>query len=98
MTRWTLGPAAGADLVRVTEFLLETYPEYAIDTSDIVVGALETLAAHPKIGRPVRKGLRELVISRGSTGYVALYLYDEAQDIAVVLRIRHQPERGYPKL
>jgi plasmid stabilization system protein ParE len=98
MTRWTLGLDAGADLVRVTEFLLEAYPEYAFDTADIVVGALETLAAHPKIGRPVRKGLRELVISRGSTGCVALYHYDEAQDIAVVLRIRHQRERGYPKL
>jgi plasmid stabilization system protein ParE len=98
MTRWVLAAEAGDDLVRLTRFLIDRFPEYAFDTADIVLGALEILAAHPKIGRPVRKGLRELVISRGSSGYLALYQYDEAQDIALVLRVKHQRERGYPKL
>lgn len=47
------------------------------------------------IGRPAGKGLRELVISRGSTGYLALYAYDEDADAVSLLAIRHQPERAY---
>jgi hypothetical protein len=44
------------------------------------------------IGRPVEAGLRELLISRGRSGYVALYRYDPAADTAVVLAIRRQRE------
>ena len=40
-------------------------------------------------------GLRELVISRGRTGYVALYSLEEGQDAALILAIRHQREAGY---
>jgi plasmid stabilization system protein ParE len=39
--------------------------------------------------------LRELVISRGRTGYVALYSFEEDQDAVLVLAIRHQREAGY---
>lgn len=38
--------------------------------------------------------MRELVISRGKTGYIALYRYDEIRDVARVLAIRHQRELG----
>ncbi len=41
-------------------------------------------------GRRAEHGLRELVISRGRTGYVALYRYDTASDTALVLTLRHQ--------
>jgi plasmid stabilization system protein ParE len=44
----------------------------------------------------VDHGFRELVISRGRTGYLALYEYDARHDIAVILRIRHQREQSYP--
>jgi plasmid stabilization system protein ParE len=98
MTRWVLAAVAGDDLVRLTRFLMDSFPEYAFDTADIVLGALEILVAHPKIGRPARKGLRELVISLGASGYLALYQYDEAHDMALVLRVRHQRECGYPKI
>jgi plasmid stabilization system protein ParE len=97
MTRWVLAPEAGADLVRLTDFLIATFPEYAFDTADIVLNALEILGTHAKIGRPVRHGLRELVISRGASGYLALYQYDAKHDLALVLRVRHQRERGYHK-
>jgi plasmid stabilization system protein ParE len=36
-----------------------------------------------------------LVISRGRSGYVAMYRYDAARDIVFVLRIRHQREAGF---
>jgi plasmid stabilization system protein ParE len=45
---------------------------------------------HPLLGRPAGHGLRELLISRGRTGYVALYQYDAATDAVVVLAVRHQ--------
>lgn len=38
--------------------------------------------------------MRELVISRGSTGYIALYRYHEIRDVVTVLAIRHQREVG----
>lgn len=55
--------------------------------------ALRALEQHPMIVRPVGAGLRELLISRGRTGYVALYRYDPASDTVLVLAIRHQRER-----
>jgi len=60
-----------------------------------MVGALQTLQDHPLIGRPVEADLRELLISRGRTGYVALYRYNPATDIVLVLRIRHQRELDF---
>jgi plasmid stabilization system protein ParE len=96
MTRWLLAAQAGEDLERLTEFLLARFPEYAFDTADIVLNALEILAKHPRIGRPLPQGLRELVISRGASGYLALYQYDQEHDIALVLRVRHQRENAYP--
>lgn len=96
MTRWLIGAEAAADLERLTDFLLENAPDHAFATTDIVLSALEILARHPKVGRPVGQGLRELVIARGASGYLALYQYDEPHDVAVVLRVRHQREVGYP--
>jgi mRNA-degrading endonuclease RelE of RelBE toxin-antitoxin system len=40
-------------------------------------------------------GLRELVISRGRTGYVALYSVEDGHNAVLVLTIRHQLEAGY---
>lgn len=95
MTRWLLAPEAADDLDRLTEFLLTTEPNIAVETVDLILDALSVLAHHPRMGRPVRSGLRELVISRGRTGYLALYSHDEQTDIALVLAVRHQREDEY---
>ena len=95
MTRWLLAPEAADDLDRLTEFLLENSPGFAVETVDLILDALGVLARHPHMGRPVGSGLRELVISRGRSGYLALYSYDEQSDIALVLAIRHQRELDY---
>lgn len=84
-----------ADMDRLERFLMEASPEAAADTSRIIVEAINVLHRHPEIGRPARSDLRELIISRGHTGYVALYRYDERDDAVVVLAIRHQREAGY---
>ena len=84
-----------AHLERLTEFLTGTDPDAAADTAKIVVDAIEVLHRHPEIGRPGEGDFRELIISRGRTGYVALYSYDERDDTVVVHAIRHQREAGY---
>jgi plasmid stabilization system protein ParE len=95
MTAWVLADEAVNDLERLTDFLLERLPEAAAETGELILSALEILQAHPEIGRPTDEGFRELVISRGRTGYLALYEYDSKHDIALVLHIRHQREQGY---
>ena len=52
------------------------------------------LERHPLIGRSVDDFLRELVISRGKSGYVALYSYEQHKNTILVLAIRHQRETG----
>lgn len=55
------------------------------------------LRDHPFVGRAVAGELRELVISFGRTGYVALYRFVPARDQVRILAIRHQRELGYPR-
>ena len=95
MTRWVLSVDAADDLDRLVDFLLVEFPREAVRKANLIMDALAILEQHPKIGRPVEQGLRELVISRGKSGYVALYQYDEPADMAVVLAVRHQREQGY---
>ena len=58
--------------------------------------AVETLSNHPLIGRTVAGELRELVISYGKTGYIALYRFLPAQDQVRNVAIQHQRELDYP--
>jgi toxin ParE1/3/4 len=62
-----------------------------------IVQAIEILTHSPLIGRPVKGGLRELVIGRESHGYIALYRFVPSIDIAFVLAIRSQREAGYQR-
>ncbi|OIQ65646.1 toxin RelE3 [mine drainage metagenome] len=86
------------DLERLTDFLLKTDPQGAQDTAILVFEALEILVQHPEIGRKVHFGQRELVISRGRTGYLALYRFLPHIDRILVLALRHQRESGYKGL
>lgn len=95
MTCWVFSTDAADDLDQLVDFLLAKLPQDAIQTVDLITDALAILEQHPKMGRPVEQGLRELVISRGRTGYLALYQYDEAADMVVVLAVRHQREQDY---
>jgi plasmid stabilization system protein ParE len=95
MTHWLLTPEAADDLERLVDFLRETAPETSVEIIDLILDALEILARHPRIGRPLPQGLRELVISRGQSGYLALYSYDEHADTVLVLAVRHQRELDY---
>lgn len=95
MARLTYTRKALADIEALTDFLAERDPSAAAETASLVSEAISVLAGHPLIGRPVEQGLRELVISRGRTGYVALYRFRERDAVVTVLAIRHQREAGY---
>ena len=83
------------DIETLTGFLAESDPGIALETAQLIEEAVSILGRHPLIGRPIEHGLRELIISRGRTGYVALYRYQENEDAALILAIRHQREAGY---
>ena len=86
---------AFADFERIVEFLLETSPTIAAQALHSIRTAIGILEAHPLIGRRVDDHIRELIISQGATGYLALYRFDAAFDIVRILRVRHQREAGY---
>jgi addiction module RelE/StbE family toxin len=83
------------DLERLIDFLIDKDPAAAAETLELIEEAVDLLIRHPLVGWPVEHGLRELVISRGRTGYVVLYSLEEVQDAVLILAIRHQREAGY---
>lgn len=95
MARLSYSARALADLERLVEFLLESDLAAALGAADLITEPVQILRNHPLVGRPCESELRELVISRGRSGYLALYDYVEAQDVVLILAIRHQREAGY---
>lgn len=94
MARISYAGQALADLERISDFV-ETSGGDTLETLDLIDDAVSMLARHPFIGRQVEDGLRELVISQGKTGYVALYSFEVEYDAILVLAIRHQREAGW---
>ena len=95
MAKLSYSEGALADLERLTGFPIDNDPVAAAETLELIEEAVNLLIRHPLVGRPVEYELRELVISRGSTGYLALYSLEEDQDAVLILAIRHQREAGY---
>ncbi len=82
-------------LERAFRFLTGENPDAAVAAAEAIRSAVENLAAHPLLGRRVHGDIRELVISFGRTGYIALYRFVVPQDEVRVLAIRHQREIGF---
>ena len=85
------------DLERIFEFNFQADPAAALDHINKIRSAVLILDTHPEIGRRLRghSSLRELVVSRGKSGYVALYEYSPAESLVRVVAVRHQHEAGY---
>jgi len=96
VARLAFAARAEADLDRIFQFVAAEDPTAAGAVTALIVEALQILERHPLIGRQTEEGLRELVISRGKSGYMALYEYFEVDDVVMVLALRHQREAGYP--
>ncbi len=84
-----------SDLARLYDFLAVQDPAAALTASAEILEATAILERHPLIGRPIPDELRELVISRGRSGYVALYRLLPENDRVEILAIRPQSEAGY---
>lgn len=96
MARVVYSENALANLQRAFDFLLDHDPDAAREAAAAISSAIELLRLHPLIGRPLEGPLRELIISYGKTGYVALYRFVPERDQVRVLAIRHQRELDYP--
>ena len=83
------------NLAHAFDFQLAENPPAALAPLDAIQSAVENLSAHPLVGRRVEDYLRELVISFGAPGYIALYRFVVKQDEVRVLALRHQHEIGY---
>lgn len=82
-------------LERAFRFLRDKNPDAAMNAVTAIQSAVDHLVAHPFMGRRVEGELRELVISYGQTGYVALYRFVPSADEVRILAIRHQRQLGF---
>jgi plasmid stabilization system protein ParE len=84
-----------AEVVYSAQALDEITRAQASGSTAAIQSAVEALAAHPLVGRRVEGDLRELIISFGTTGYVALYRFQVLGNEVRVLALRHQKEVDY---
>lgn len=94
MLRIVFAPQALDDLERLTDFLIENDKNAALRTIELIEEAIQILKRHPLVGRLCDGCLRELVISRGKSGYVTLYSFEESKNMILINAIRHQKESG----
>jgi plasmid stabilization system protein ParE len=86
--------AAADDLQRLFDFLAEqdiNAAEQALDAIRKAIAMLQSFPFSCRKAAPDNPFLRELIISFGNTGYVALFEIENA-DTVMVLAIRHQRE------
>ena len=95
MTRVRLAPGVIEDLDRIVAHLHQHQSDGADARAGEIISAFDVLEDNPLIGRPAGDDKRELLIGRGSRGYIALYRYLALIDVVLVLAIRAQRERGY---
>lgn len=96
MTRIVLAPAVAEDFARILDHLDRHDAAGREERIDGIVRAIDVLGDNPLIGRPAAAAeLRELVIGRDASGYVALYRYLDEFDTVLILAIRAQREAGY---
>jgi plasmid stabilization system protein ParE len=84
-----------ADIDRAFAFQRDTTSQAAVNAVVAIRTAVESLAAHPFIGRRIEGELRELIVSYGQTGFVAMYRFHLQLDEVRVLALRRQREVGY---
>lgn len=89
--------AAKEDLLRLYKFLVENDLEAAQSALGAIrksIGLLQDFPFTCRKASPDNPFLREMVISFGDGGYVALFEI-EADSVVTVLTVRHQREEDY---
>ncbi|MGH8747084.1 MAG: type II toxin-antitoxin system RelE/ParE family toxin [Burkholderiales bacterium] len=97
MARVDLLPGVFDDFDRILDHLSRYDVEAAPHRIAEIVTALDVLVTNPQIGRPVRGGKHELVIGRGTRGYLVLYRYVAELDAVFVPAVRSQKEGAYKR-
>jgi toxin ParE1/3/4 len=95
MARVELAAGVGDDLDRIYDHLIEHGAENIGPRIRTIIQAIAVLEQNPLIGRPAESDMRELIIGRRASGYVALYRYLAELDTVFVLAITGQREAGY---
>ena len=80
---------------RAFEYLRTENPAATVAAAEAIRSAVENFTHHPLLGHRVHGDIRELVVSYGQTGYVALYRFVVPKDEVRILALRHQREIGY---
>lgn len=88
MTRIEIAPEVFDDFDRFFDHMARFDVGSAPERITEIVEAVQVLATSPLIGRPIKGGKRELVIGRGSRGYVALHRYAAPIDTVFLLAVR----------
>ena len=86
---------AALDLRRIHDFIATEDPDRADAAIALILDAMAMLQRHPLVGRVATDPLRELIISHGRSGYIALYSHDVRRNRVFVKAIRHQREAGF---
>jgi plasmid stabilization system protein ParE len=90
-------PAAAKDLQRLFDFFAERDAKSARRARSAIAKGLEFLRTFPfscRKASPQHPLLREMIISFGVNGYVALFEIEDNQTVTV-LAIRHQREEDF---
>lgn len=90
-------PSAAKDLQRLFDFLAESDMQAAKRARTAIAQGIEFLRTFPfscRKASPEHPLLRELIISFGANGYVALFEIEDSQTVTV-LAIRHQREEDF---
>lgn len=97
MPRVIITENAAMGLEHCRHFLAEKDRSATIKAAHVIKKQFARLETEPESGRPVENHmeLRELIISFGNTGYVALYHHSVNTDSVLILAFRHQKEAGY---
>ena len=95
MSQVEIAPEVGDDFDRILDHLAMHDVTNSAASIREIIAALDVLETNPQIGRPAGGETRELIIGRGSRGYIALYRYLLEIDTVVVLAVRSRQEAGY---
>ena len=82
------------DFARIAQHLLEHDAGLAQERMQEIESGLRVLQHHPEIGRRLDAQHRELVLGRGSRGYVAQYCYLPDRELVLITALRAQKESG----
>lgn len=95
--RVRLTPHAERDLLRLQAFLIERDPPAAERALDVLEEGFRLLERFPLSCRRANGAgarIRELVVSFGRSGYVALFEIEDAKTVTI-LAVRHRREDDY---